>query len=133
MAVNYRTGKVTLPEEVFCVTNLKKLNFEIFEKACIACMTEEPQFRVLFDIPSSEEYILYKGKGRSKSLIQVRNWCGYLTILCTSKNGQWIESSHIGGGNQEDIIREAWKHVCRAKSLINKEFEKVKFKCQKES
>ena len=126
MAVNFRQHKVTQPNEHFKVTNLKKLNFEIFEKACIACMTEEPEYRAMFDIPTSEEYVLYKGKGTSEAVIRVRNWSGYLSVHCQSKNGVWIINSHVGGETQEDIIKEAWREVSRVKSLVNKDLVKVK-------
>lgn len=125
MAVDFREGKVTDPKVCFLTKNLKKLNYSTFREACIACMTESPKYRALLDIPTSEEYLLYRGKG--EALIKVRNWSGYLTLLCVSKSGTWIESSHIGGTSQEDVIKEAWKHITRAKPLINKEFEKVKW------
>lgn len=129
MAVNFRQHKIEKPNEIFLVTNLKKLNFDIFEKACIACMMEPTEFRAQFNIPSSNDYILYRGKG--DAVITVRNWSNILTIFCVSKSGEWIESSHIGGETQEDIIKEAWKHVIRAKSLVNKNFKKVKWAWQK--
>lgn len=123
MSVNFREGKIESPNQVFQVSNLKKLNFDLFRKACIACMMETTKFRAHFNIPSSNDYILYKGK--NEGIIKIRNWSNLLTILCVSKNGTWIESSHIGGENQDDIIKEAWRHICRAKPLINKELRKV--------
>ena len=125
MAVNYREGKVEPSDETFKVTNLKKLNFELFEKACIACMTEPTKFRVYFNIPSSNDYILYKGKDDSQAVIRIQNRSNLLNVHCVSKNDGWIISSSIGGETQEDIIKEAWRQVCRAKTLVNKSFRKV--------
>ena len=125
MAVNYREGKVEPSNETFKVTNLKKLNFELFEKACIACMTEPTKFRVYFNIPSSNDYILYKGKDDSQAVIRIQNRSNLLNVHCVSKNDGWIISSSIGGETQEDIIKEAWRQVCRAKTLVNKSFRKV--------
>lgn len=123
MGVNYIKAKWEDDNEAFKVKRLKDITEDHFKMACVAAMTEKQEIRCFAGIPSSNEYTLYEGKG--KSLVQVRSWSGMLSLHIVSAGGTWLESCHIDGPGAEEVLDEAWRIFLRAKPMINKTFDKA--------
>lgn len=123
MTFNYIKAEYEEENEMFRCRRLKDITEDHFKMACVAAMTEKQEIRCFAGIPTSNDYTLYSGRG--KSLVEVRSWSGMLTLHIVSEGGTWLDSGHVDGPGAEEVLDEAWRRFLRAKPHIHKTFAKA--------